>query len=75
MKSTVTSKGQVTIPKALRDRLGLTTGVVLDFREEHGHLVASRAETDDPVAAVYGLFRDGRGTDEVMQALRSESDR
>ncbi len=30
-KSTMTSKGQVTIPKILRDRLGLEPGVVLEF--------------------------------------------
>lgn len=72
MKATVTSKGQVTIPKALRDRLGLTDGVELDFHEEKGRLVAERVVADDPVAAVYGLFRDGRRTDDLMQALRGE---
>lgn len=74
MKATVTSKGQVTIPKALRDRLGITTGVVLDFHEEKGRLVAERVAADDPVAAVYGLFRDGRSTDALMRDLRGEAD-
>lgn len=32
--STVTSKGQVTIPKAVRDRLRLEAGDKLDFRVE-----------------------------------------
>jgi AbrB family looped-hinge helix DNA binding protein len=31
MKATVTSKGQVTIPKALRDQFGITSGSKLDF--------------------------------------------
>lgn len=29
--STITSKGQVTVPKAIRERLGLEEGDVLDF--------------------------------------------
>lgn len=74
MKSTVTSKGQVTIPKPLRDRLGITSGVVLDFHEEKGKIIAERVEADDPVAAVYGLFRDGRRTDDLMRTLRGEGD-
>lgn len=72
MKATVTSKGQVTIPKPLRDRLGIADGVVLDFHEEKGRLVAERVVADDPIAAVYGVLRDGRSSDDVMRALRGE---
>ena len=39
----VSEKGQVTIPKMLRARLGLTAGTVLVFEERQGTLVASRA--------------------------------
>ena len=31
MKAKLSSKGQVTIPKFCRDKLGLKTGAVLDF--------------------------------------------
>jgi AbrB family looped-hinge helix DNA binding protein len=31
MATTVTSKGQVTIPKPIRDHLGLKTGAAVDF--------------------------------------------
>lgn len=72
MYATVTSKGQVTIPKPLRDRLGISEGVKLEFREEQGRLIVERVVVDDPVAAVYGLFRGGHSTDELLQSLRGE---
>jgi AbrB family looped-hinge helix DNA binding protein len=34
MKATVAERGQVTIPKALRDRLGVKPGTILQFSEE-----------------------------------------
>ena len=35
-RTTMTSKGQVTIPKTVRDRLGLVTGDVIDFVADRG---------------------------------------
>ncbi len=40
MKATVAERGQVTIPKVLRKKLGIKSGTALDFREENGRLVA-----------------------------------
>lgn len=37
-KAKITSKGQVTIPKAIRDELGVKPGDSLEFRIEDGHL-------------------------------------
>lgn len=58
MKTKVSEKGQVTIPKLLRQRLGIRPGDVLEFEDENGRLVASKYLGDDPVAAVYGSMRD-----------------
>jgi AbrB family looped-hinge helix DNA binding protein len=75
MKATVSSKGQVTIPKRLRDRLGIGQGTVLDFHEEAGRLIAEKAQDTDPVTAVYGLLaRPGLRTDDVLGELRGEVD-
>jgi antitoxin PrlF len=74
MKSTVSEKGQVTIPKALRDKLGIRPGQVLDFEAERGRLVAHKADVRDPVDAVYGAFGSGRPTDELIEALRGPAD-
>ena len=42
MKSTLTSKGQITIPRAIRERLHLKPGDVLEFDEEATILLARR---------------------------------
>jgi len=43
VKATMTSKGQITIPIKLRNKLGLKTGTVLEFDENAPHLSAKRA--------------------------------
>lgn len=70
MKSVVSEKGQVTIPKPLRDRLGIRSGEVLDFEEEGGRLVARKTSAAERVDAVYGIVKLGRSTDEIIEELR-----
>lgn len=72
MKSTVAERGQVTIPKALRDRLGIKPGAVLDFHDENGRLVAVKVPSADPVEQVYGILKLGTKTDRLVSELRSE---
>ena len=79
MKTTVSEKGQITIPKKLRQRLGIRHGDVLEFEEENGRLVASKYLGDDPVAAVYGSMREHDlfpelSTDEFMDLIRGVPD-
>ena len=74
MKTTISEKGQVTIPKPLRDRLGLLPGQVLDFREEKGKLVATKAQVEDPVGAVFGILHTKVNTDKTMTTLRGKPD-
>jgi len=70
MKARVAERGQVTIPKRLRDRLGVHPGTVLEFSEESGRLVASKCERGDPVSDAYGCPRRTINTDTVMMQLR-----
>jgi AbrB family looped-hinge helix DNA binding protein len=72
MKATVAERGQVTIPKALRKKLGIQPGAVLDFHDEQGRLVAVKASVEDPVARVYGMLKLGKSTDALMRELRGE---
>ncbi|MGH8901100.1 MAG: AbrB/MazE/SpoVT family DNA-binding domain-containing protein [Egibacteraceae bacterium] len=74
MNSVVSEKGQVTIPKALRDRLGIKPGEVLEFSEDHGRLVVVRVRRQDPTDRVYGLLQLDRGTDELIDELRGQAD-
>ena len=70
MKAKVAERGQVTIPKALRERLGIVPGTVLDFFEEQGSLIAKKTEAVDAVDQVFGRFGRGRNTDDVIQEIR-----
>jgi antitoxin PrlF len=55
--STLTSKGQVTIPKEVRERMGLTEGDRLEFVfDEQGRLVV-RPESADPLGRLPGLLK------------------
>jgi AbrB family looped-hinge helix DNA binding protein len=56
MKSTVSEKGQVTIPKLLREKLGLRPGVVLEFTAQRGALIARKVEPVSGIDAVCGIL-------------------
>jgi AbrB family looped-hinge helix DNA binding protein len=54
--TTLTSKGQVTIPKPVRDRLGLKAGDSLDFHfVDDGTLVVSR-QSESPLGRLPGIL-------------------
>jgi antitoxin PrlF len=53
--ATLTSKGQMVIPKAIRDRLGLHPGDVLDFVVQDNGDVLIRPATED-VRQLKGLL-------------------
>jgi len=71
MKTTVSTKGQITIPEKLRRRLGIRAGTVLRCDEEAGRLVLVKEMQEDPVSRAFGVLAHlSRGTDDVMQELR-----
>ena len=74
MKSVLSERGQITIPKELRDRLGLKPGIVLDFTEEHGRLVATKVVAGDFLEDSFGLLQRNVSTDRVMEELRGKPD-
>ena len=71
MKTTVSEKGQITIPKRLRDRLGLRGGTILDFEEADGGLFGRKVNTVDALDEVYGIFElPAGGTDGFIREIR-----
>lgn len=70
MRNAVSSKGQITIPQAVRSALHIRPGDVLRFRAERGRLIGVKAAGNDRVDQVYGILKLGRGTDEVIRGLR-----
>ncbi len=70
MKSSVSEKGQVVIPKPLRDRLGIRPGQELDFEEDHGRLIATKVRAEDSVESVYGILASRESTNALMRRLR-----
>jgi AbrB family looped-hinge helix DNA binding protein len=73
MRAKVAERGQVTIPKILRERLGIRPGTVLEFEEDQGKLVAFKAPARDTIDQFYGKLGSGRRTDDVMRELRGGS--
>ena len=57
MKSTLTSKGLLTIPKSIRDRMGLKAGDVLEFDEQVAYLKAQRVFDEKRMRSVAGRGR------------------
>lgn len=70
MKSIVSEKGQITIPKKLREALGIRPGQVLKLNLEGGRLIATKAPDGNPFGALYGILELERPTDELIAELR-----
>ena len=74
MEATVAERGQITLPKAVRDALGLTKGSVLKVELE-GSRIILRKSVDDAISRARGRFKlDGfESTDAAMQAVRGQT--
>lgn len=54
--STLTTKGQVTIPKEIRDRMSVHPGDVLDFRFDETGKVVMEPVAEEPLGRLSGLL-------------------
>jgi antitoxin PrlF len=70
MKATIGERGQVVIPKLLRDRFGLRPGQQLEFKEEIGRIVVTKALPADPLAGIVGILKLPMSTDELIDEMR-----
>jgi antitoxin PrlF len=76
MANTVTSKGQVTIPKPVRDHLGIVPGSEVEFRRAaDGSIVIEKADGTRPpsrFAKLVGIADTGPSVDEIMAITRGD---
>jgi antitoxin PrlF len=76
MLTRVTTKGQVTIPKPIRDRLGIVPGDTVAFElAPDGRIVLVKAGQARPVSrfeTLRGRAGAGLSTDEIMALTRGE---
>ncbi len=74
MEATLAERGQVVIPKAIRDQMGLTPGTLLTFTVEGGKLVV-RKKVDDAFSRARGILKlqPGETVESIMRDLRGRA--
>lgn len=74
MEATVAERGQITLPKAVRDALGLSKGSTLKV-ELDGARIILRKNVDDAISRARGRFKlpEGVSSDDVMRDLRGRA--
>ena len=68
----VTSKGQVTIPKKIREKLGVHPGEEVGFEERDNLLVISKVVTKSPFDKWVGKLKhlEGQRSDDLVREAR-----
>ena len=75
MEATVAERGQITLPKAVRDALGLSKGSKLKVELIDGRIVL-RKDVNDALRRLRGSYKLAEGfkcTDDAMRALRGRA--
>ena len=74
MRSTISTKGQLTVPAELREELGLTPGTPVVFeRRPEGALLRKGSLGEHPVDRLFGRLRLPSNVDAVVEELRGGS--
>lgn len=67
----ISERGQVTIPKELRDRLGMNHMVEVEMTAtREGLLIRKQSTAEHPVDRVFGILGRGGSTDEFLKDIR-----
>ena len=71
-RARLTSKGQITIPKAVRERLGLQPGDEIEFVEDEETYRVRKRTPASPLERYRGYLKHlaGRDPDEVVEQMR-----
>ncbi|GIW60646.1 MAG: hypothetical protein KatS3mg087_1712 [Patescibacteria group bacterium] len=68
----VTKKGQVTIPKDIREKLGIKPGSSVRFRIMEGKCIVEKEVKESKIDKWVGYLKSKKRTDEVIKELRGE---
>ena len=68
MFATLTSKGQITLPKEIRDRLGLDAGSMLDFQILEDNTITARQVLPD-ARRIRGLLKSPHATPPTAEQI------
>lgn len=69
----ISERGQVTIPKALRRRLGLQKNVEIEIVPvKEGLLIQKRGRGKHPVDSVFGVLKSQATTDRYIEEVRGK---
>jgi AbrB family looped-hinge helix DNA binding protein len=67
----ISERGQLTIPKRLRDRFGLHKDVEVEFiPAKNGVLIQKSSATQHPVDRIYGILKRPSKTDNYIEEIR-----
>ena len=67
----VSERGQITIPKPLRDRFGMNPNIEVEITPtEHGLLIRKRTAARHPVDRVCAVLGRSGGTDDYIDEIR-----
>lgn len=67
----ISERGQITIPKNMREKYGLSKNVEVEITPtKEGLLIRKRSRSQHPVDQVYGILKHPRSTDEYMEEIR-----
>ncbi len=67
----ISERGQLTIPKGLRERFGLNHNVEVELTPtEGGLLIHKRTSSKHPVERVYAILDNSGSTDDYIEEIR-----
>ena len=75
MEARVAERGQITLPKAVRDAHGLTKGTQLKVELDGGRIIL-RKNVDDALSRLRGRFKlapEYANSDEALRAIRGRA--
>ena len=73
MASTISSKGQITLPVDIRRALGLKPGTRVAFELTGNAAVLRKVQpVDHPVDRVFGVLERKRSVDELLNEMRGD---